>query len=791
MPLSDIERIDKDQSRPRIVALHFALSRLRSIVSFMNTGAHPDDETSALLATLGFRDGLDLSFACANRGEGGQNDLGTEAEAVLGTVRTAEMEAAARVLDLRLYWLSESPADSIFDFGFSKSGDETLLRWNHKRTLLRFVTIVRQERPDIICPTFLDIPGQHGHHRAMTALAHEVMDRAADPDFVTGSLDPWQVKKLYLPAWGGGGYAYDDEEPPPAATLLIEAAGRDSLSGWSWENIGQQSRRFHLTQNMGRWVTSGTERNWPLHLARTCLAGRDDAVMSGLPATLAELAEFAHAPELTDVLQQAHDAIEQCLNAFPDFTRTLHTATTAIELVRAARQACPAQARTEIEHRLARKESQLSRVIRLAAGVSVTAAVDHDLWRPGDSSQVRMDTAIVDETVTVHVELETQSPWQAKGQTLSLDKQAQVSNPYPSEYFPDSPCPPALAVHIELNGVCSSTTIPLDITPTVLPSLSASVLPAQVLMNTATDSRIFHINIQQQFPADAVPELELPEGWMATVSSGSMQIDCPAKLNDGLYELPLLLNGKAAFESALINYSHIEPRVFSQPCTVRVRALDIKLPDVRLAYVGGGNDDVATWLTAMGLDVVQVTDTELQDERSLQALLGRVDTLVVGLFAFRTRPRLAELSSVINAWIDDGGHLLTLYHRPWDAWDPERVPPRRLEIGQPSLRYRVTDEKAVVTHLIPEHPLLNHPNRIDEFDWAHWHKERGLYFAKSWADDYDALLSMSDPGEQAHRGALLSARIGKGQHTHTSLILHHQMNKLVPGSFRLIANLVS
>ena len=122
MSLTDSDRILEEARLPRVLALHFVLARLRSTVSFMSTGAHPDDEISAMLAALGFRDGLDLSYACANRGEGGQNDIGTEATEDLGTLRTAEMERAAEVLDLRLYWLSESPDDTLFDFGFSKSG---------------------------------------------------------------------------------------------------------------------------------------------------------------------------------------------------------------------------------------------------------------------------------------------------------------------------------------------------------------------------------------------------------------------------------------------------------------------------------------------------------------------------------------------------------------------------------------------------------------------------------------------------------------------------------------------
>jgi hypothetical protein len=138
-----------------------------------------------------------------------------------------------------------------------------------------------------------------------------------------------------------------------------------------------------------------------------------------------------------------------------------------------------------------------------------------------------------------------------------------------------------------------------------------------------------------------------------------------------------------------------------------------------------------------------------------------------------------------------GGNLVTLYHRPWDNWSPDTTPPARLEIGKPSLRWRVTDEGAEVRHLIPDHPILTGPNAIGPDDWAGWVKERGLYFAKSWDPAYEALLEMADPGEAPHHGALLSARIGQGRHTHCALILHLQMEALVPGAFRLMANLIA
>ena len=45
--------------------------------------------------------------------------------------------------------------------------------------------------------------------------------------------------------------------------------------------------------------------------------------------------------------------------------------------------------------------------------------------------------------------------------------------------------------------------------------------------------------------------------------------------------------------------------------------------------------------------------------------------------------------------------------------------------------------------------------------------------------------------EQPLKGAWLVADVGKGRHIHTSLILHHQMEKLVPGAFRIMANLLA
>lgn len=147
MPLTDHQRLSRASHAPRLVALQNILTQLTSTLSFMNTGAHPDDETTAMLAILVRKFGYDVSIACSTRGEGGQNVIGRESGAGLGVLRTAEMERAAAALDFRMYWHCQSPDDTITDFGFSKSGEETLKKWGKDRTIARFVDILASGTP--------------------------------------------------------------------------------------------------------------------------------------------------------------------------------------------------------------------------------------------------------------------------------------------------------------------------------------------------------------------------------------------------------------------------------------------------------------------------------------------------------------------------------------------------------------------------------------------------------------------------------------------------------------------
>ncbi|MGR3502582.1 PIG-L family deacetylase [Pseudaestuariivita sp.] len=746
------------------MALHRALSKLQTVVSFMNSGAHPDDENSTMLAALGVRDGIDLSYVCSTRGEGGQNDIGTQSGAALGVLRTAEMERAAQVLDMALYWLSEDPDDPITDFGFSKSGTDTMARWGEERTMRRFVEVVRTERPDILCPTFLDVPGQHGHHRAMTAAAHEVMTLAADPAFDTGQA-PWQISKLYLPAMSGAGHAYDDDLPPPPTTLTIESAGRDPLTGFSYAQIGQQSRAFHRTQAMGHWQPPGAGRDTPLHLAQSFVSGPDNQIGAGLPQTLADL-DLGPA--------QAH--FDAARGAFPDFETVLAELAAGLALLQAARPA------PEHAHKIARKITQAATAMRLAAGVEVHATLGRDVLGQGEVTDVTLASCgDIEPVLTV----ETGDGWESDGTTLRASSAA-PSDPMPHTYLPDRPAAPRVAVSLTAHGVTSTTHHPFEVPLLVAPERRAALAPGRDVVNLQSTRREVEIALGQIAPEGAKPSIELPDGWISAETETGFRITLPDDIAPGAYTLPLTLDGAPAVTWEHITAPHTAPRALSTPAELRVDVIDCALPQAKIGYIGGGNDNACHWLRRAGFNITEIDDAALGSD----AALAKFDSLLVGIFAVKFRAGLAEAMPRLHHWTENGGTLVTLYHRPWDNWDPDTIPPKRLEIGMPSLRWRVTDENADVTHLA-QHAALSQPNLIGPGNWEGWHKERGLYFAKSWDAAYTPLLRMADPDEEPHDGALLVADIGKGRHVHCALILHHQMAQGVQGAYRLMANLLA
>ena len=230
-------------------------------------GAHPDDEDTELLTVLVRGMGAEAAYLSLNRGEGGQNLIGPELGEALGLMRTEELLAARRLDGARQYFTRA------YDFGFSKTLDETWQHWPRDTMLKDVVRIVRRFRPQVIVSVFSGTPRDgHGQHQAAGWAAHEAFRVAGDssrfPELAPGGgLRPWTPLKLYRST------RFDTT----ATTLTSKVARWTGPSGKSFHQIAMAGRSLHRSQDMGRLQSLGPS---PVRLA--LLEDRTGAGSAGL-----------------------------------------------------------------------------------------------------------------------------------------------------------------------------------------------------------------------------------------------------------------------------------------------------------------------------------------------------------------------------------------------------------------------------------------------------------------------------------------------------------------------------
>src|ERR687885_1551039 len=123
--------------------------------------AHPDDEDNRLLAWLARGRHVETAYLSLTRGDGGQNLIGNQLGEALGVIRTEELLAARRIDGAHQYFTRA------YDFGFSKSAEETFLHWPRDTVLGDVVRVVRAFRPHVMIAIFSGTRADgHGHHEA-------------------------------------------------------------------------------------------------------------------------------------------------------------------------------------------------------------------------------------------------------------------------------------------------------------------------------------------------------------------------------------------------------------------------------------------------------------------------------------------------------------------------------------------------------------------------------------------------------------------------------------------------
>jgi Rps23 Pro-64 3,4-dihydroxylase Tpa1-like proline 4-hydroxylase len=106
-------------------------------------------------------------------------------------------------------------------------------------------------------------------------------------------------------------------------------------------------------------------------------------------------------------------------------------------------------------------------------------------------------------------------------------------------------------------------------------------------------------------------------------------------------------------------------------------------------------------------------------------------------------------------------------------------------------RGRITREDAKPDFLLPNHALLNVPNKISETDFENWVQERSIYTGESDDAHFEFPLGFTDPGEKLNKGNITVCPYGKGQFIYTGIVFFRELPAAVPGAWRLFANLIS
>jgi hypothetical protein len=193
----------------------------------------------------------------------------------------------------------------------------------------------------------------------------------------------------------------------------------------------------------------------------------------------------------------------------------------------------------------------------------------------------------------------------------------------------------------------------------------------------------------------------------------------------------------------------------------------------------GPGDLVPAALEGMGIAPHLLSNTDLASSD-----LSAYNVILIGIRAYSVRPELSKAQPRLDEWVRNGGTLIIQYQ---SSNFPAPLP---ISLGD-RLPERVVDEQAPVKLLDPSAPLLNYPNKITPADFDGWVEERGHSFLESWDPGYTPLTETADPGQDPQRGGLIVTHPGRGTYVYVAYALYRQLPELVPGAYRILANLIS
>jgi LmbE family N-acetylglucosaminyl deacetylase len=332
----------------------------------------------------------------------------------------------------------------------------------------------------------------------------------------------------------------------------------------------------------------------------------------------------------------------------------------------------------------------------------------------------------------------------------------------------------------------------------VAPAISVAISPSAgiVPLNQKQFTLTATIKSEVQGAAQGTVKLELPEGWRATPSNAPFATTLDGETQSvqfriepvGLAEKNYQVTAVATYDGkdykagfVTTGYPGLRPYNLYSPAAYRTSGVNVKMAsELNVGYIEGTGDDVPGALEALGVHAHSLSAQDIAT-----ADLKKYDVIVIGVRAYSVRPELATNNDRLLDYVKSGGVIVVQYQAGGQY--RSTYGPYPFTLGSQI----VVDEESAVQVLNPKDPALSWPNQISADDFKGWYEERGHGFMDQWDEHYDAPFEMHDAGQAPQKGGFLFARYGRGAFVYLAFALYRQLPEGVPGSYRLMANLLS
>ncbi|HEX5169385.1 MAG TPA: PIG-L family deacetylase [Cyclobacteriaceae bacterium] len=800
------------QVRPDAAEILLRLKKLNVLGSVMYVAAHPDDENTRIIAFMANDRLAATAYLSMTRGDGGQNLIGPEIRDQLGLIRTQELLAARRIDGGQQFFTRAN------DFGFSKSAEETLKIWGKEEILSDVVKIYREFQPDVILTRFpADARAGHGHHTSSAILAQEAFDVAADasrfPEQVK-TFGIWKPKRLYTNTGRWWNTTINENTP---GIVTVNVGSYNPLLGQSYSELAAISRSQHKSQGFGSQGTRGEQLEFFEYVKG------DQSVTDFFEGINTTWSRLKGGEKVKPLVEKAiHEFDMQ--NPSASVTSLLQIRKEILLLDKSVwRERKLKEVTSLIVDCLGLYSDVLADQFRVAPGESVQTTIEIVNRSPVD---VQLESILAngmsfDSTLNVPLQnnelLVLKSRKQASGQ-LQYSDPYWLREPHSTGLFtvndkdligkPENDPAIQFTFNLRVSGeniqlvrplvyrwtdpVKGEQQRPFEVLPPILLKISNGVW----IFNN-NDAR--HVDVMvtsnSQNILQGVVKLSLPPGWSSEPLSipvelkkkgeevtSTFRVIPPKGESVGTIKAVAEVNGRT-FDHGLqtISYDHIPTQTLLPVAESQIFRIDLKKEGDLIGYINGAGDDIPSALRNIGYSVVELKNEEVTPEN-----LKKMDAVVLGIRALNTNDRIDYIMPNLLEYVKSGGTVVVQYNTS-NGLRTNQFSPYKLSLS----RNRVTEEDSPVNFLVPDHPVLNSPNKIIPKDFEGWVQERGLYFPDKWDDHFVPILSMNDKNEAPLDGGLLVAKYGEGYYVYTGLSFFRELPEGIPGAYKLFANIVS